>query len=60
MPNTPESPLAPARTTHMMHTLLVFRAPTSLSEELARVAVQEHTSVSAVIRKLLYRSLYRS
>lgn len=41
----------PARTT--FHTLLVFRCPTGLSEQLADVATERHTSISAVIRDLL-------
>ncbi len=39
--------------TPVFHTLLVFRCPTSLSEALAARAVEQRTSVSAVIRELL-------
>lgn len=37
----------------IFHTLLVFRAPTTLSEALAELAAQRRTSVSGVIRDLL-------
>lgn len=40
--------------------MLVFRAPTSLSEELGRFALKEHASVSAVIRKLLFQGVVRA
>jgi plasmid stability protein len=39
------------------HTLLVFRCPTVLSEDLAEVAARRGTSVSAVIRDLLRNGL---
>lgn len=41
----------------MMHTLLVFRAPTTLSEALADRAVERGVSVSALIRALLLEGL---
>ena len=39
------------------HTLLVFRCPTTLSEQLADFAARRGTSVSAVIRDLLRNGL---
>lgn len=46
---------APRRT--VFHTLLVFRAPTTLSESLADLAAQRGISLSAVIRELLHAGL---
>ena len=41
----------------VFHTLLVFRAPTILSEALADLATQRRTSLSGVIRQLLQAGL---
>jgi hypothetical protein len=41
----------------IFHTLLVFRAPTTLSEALAVIAAKRRTSLSAVIRDLLVAGL---
>jgi hypothetical protein len=56
---TRTSPTSPTPTTRTpeFHTLLVFRAPTTLSEALAALARQRGTSVSAVIRELLLAGL---
>lgn len=47
----------PHRAARILHTLLVFRCPTTLSEALAEQAIQQQTSVSAVIRDLLRAGL---
>jgi predicted HicB family RNase H-like nuclease len=54
-----QKPAAPQlrRTERILHTLLVFRCPTTLSERLAQVATQRQTSMSAVIRQLLTEGL---
>jgi plasmid stability protein len=44
-------------TRNIFHTLLVFRAPTTLSEALAVLAAKRRTSLSAVIRDLLVAGL---
>jgi len=41
----------------IFHTLLVFRAPTTMSEALAELAAQRRTSISGVIRQLLQDGL---
>ena len=52
-----ESAPRPSRTERILHTLLVFRCPTALSEDLACLAIQRRTSMSAVIRDLLRAGL---
>lgn len=39
------------------HTLLVFRCPTDLSERLADFAADQHSNISAVIRRLVEAGL---
>jgi hypothetical protein len=45
------------RTERILHTLLVFRCPTTLSEQLAEQATQRGVSLSALIRDLLRQGL---
>ena len=54
---TPTQPTPRTAPKPIFHTLLVFRAPTTLSEALAQLAAQRRTSVSAVIRQLLREGL---
>jgi len=50
-------PHTDATASRIFHTLLVFRAPTTLSEALATLAASQGTSVSAVIRRFLEAGL---
>lgn len=53
MMNNPKSTIVPKT----FHTLLVFRCPTALSEALGKRAIEQHTSISGVIRELLQDGL---
>jgi hypothetical protein len=57
MPNTLRALSTSISTKHVFHTLIVFRAPTELSEALADLAQQRRTSISGVIRELLQEGL---
>ena len=59
MNHTDTKTVRPRQPRTTFHTLLVFRCPTALSEQLAECAARRRTSVSAVIRDLLRDGLSR-